>query len=697
MKREKKPPDPYRTVKNALANVVTDNRTLALISGAVTRIHRISTHAQQFLKLYLLHERETTGQFPVVDHDLILNVLKTVSADPVDKRGRPPTAETVLLRRKLTAFYQRYYAPTIAPGDEPQSYLHLGAVLEYVATRILADYENNIKRNYYRYVQKYVRHTMGWQECRPTLTKEERKKYDWTVRQVLNDVLEVGGGDWKSPPECRRLVSSFKDDCLPKKYEKIVVAKLTVEDLEKHHTGYDVQVHPWDYFEPMYRMLLQLNFYGDKLYNLFPQCSSQVPRHITIDTKTVHHLLLDTNLHPQKPSYENKLEQFQQEIWSTFFRTDMRCFQRGPYSFNHIISTDGVAVSLPLVREEYQGLTAFAVTRKIASLERKISKEAEAKAKAQGKPLPPKKKHKGFYITDMPDPTVLKGKTIVAIDPGKSDLLFAVTVPDEISHERKENAVKLRYTQNQRRKEMQTKKQRDHILTWKQESVIEERTVIEWEALLAYDPITNIKHPFNSRSVSFSKYQAYLRIKNLVTDKLRSFYADPIFRKFHLHTYSNTQRSESLFMDRFRQTFGGPGDVVVGFGDWSDSSHRKGHEPLKGVGFHKMIRNAGYELVLVNEYRTSKTCSNCKDGSECEYFRKCENPRPWRRKYGLIDRHGIVICQSCQTPWNRDVNAALNIHEIMKKEIAGKGRPEYFKKKKDPELPCDSQYDRIGL
>jgi hypothetical protein len=177
MKREKKPPDPYRTVKNALANVVTDNRTLALISGAVTRIHRISTHAQQFLKLYLLHERETTGQFPVVDHDLILNVLKTVSADPVDKRGRPPTAETVLLRRKLTAFYQRYYAPTIAPGDEPQSYLHLGAVLEYVATRILADYENNIKRNYYRYVQKYVRHTMGWQECRPTLTKEERKKY----------------------------------------------------------------------------------------------------------------------------------------------------------------------------------------------------------------------------------------------------------------------------------------------------------------------------------------------------------------------------------------------------------------------------------------------------------------------------------------------------------------------------------------
>jgi hypothetical protein len=183
MKREKKPPDPYRTVKNALANVVTDNRTLALISDAVTRIHRISTHAQQFLKLYLLHERETTGQFPVVDHALILNVLKTVSAKPASKRGKRPKAETVLLRRKLTMFYQSHYAPTIAPGDEPQSYLHLSNVLNYTATRILTDYENNIKCNYYRYVQKYVRHTMGWKECRPTLTKEERKKYDWTVRQ----------------------------------------------------------------------------------------------------------------------------------------------------------------------------------------------------------------------------------------------------------------------------------------------------------------------------------------------------------------------------------------------------------------------------------------------------------------------------------------------------------------------------------
>jgi transposase len=275
----------------------------------------------------------------------------------------------------------------------------------------------------------------------------------------------------------------------------------------------------------------------------------------------------------------------------------------------------------------------------------------------------------------------------VGIDPGKNDLLFAITVPDpdKLSCRKKKNATKLRYTQNQRRKEQQIKKRRNLILEWKNASRIEGKTVVEWEALLAYDPITSTRYTFNSKSLQSSQYQNYLHIKNLVT------------HKFRLHTYSNTQRSESNFMNRFRETFGNPDKVVVGFGDWNEKGHRKGHEPLKGIGFHKMIRNAGYEVFLVNEHRTSKTCSNCSNcengGFECEYFRKCNNPRPWKREE-VIDRHGLVICKACRTPWNRDVNASINIHNIMKSTIAGKGRPSYFLKPKVAELP---RPDLIGL
>jgi len=669
---KKKPPDPYKTIKNNLSNVVTDERTLRIINDAVIRMDKIATHTYQFMKMYLLYERETTGKFPTIDHDLIVNVMKTVCITPTG-RGRPPKQETVILKSKLKEFYDSHYKPTIAPGDEPQSYLHLNFIFEYTANTILTDYQNNIKLNYYKYVQRYVYNRLGYKTLRPTFTKEERSSYDYALRQVRNDVLSVCGEPMKSPLDYRQYVTDFKKICLPAKYATTVIDKFTKEQLEHHKTSYDVCVNPNDYLEPMYVMMLGIEEAGEKVYNLFPQCSSQVPHHITIDTSTVYHLLMDTKLHPVKSLYSNKFSQYKSEIWSPFFMTTMRCFRRRSYGFNYMISTDGVSVSLQLIHERFKGMKAN-------EIERAIKKETT-------KDPMEKKTRQGFYITDLADPESLAGKTVVGIDPGKSDLLYAITVSNNPSCRRKKNATKLRYTQNQRRKEQQIKKHRDLILEWKKARHIEGKTVVEWESSLAHDLETGIRHPFNSKSLQSSEYQKYLCLKNLVTHKLSSFYQDPIYRKFRLNTYSNTQRSESNFMNRFRETFGHHDNVVVGFGDWNEKGHRKGHEQLKGIGFHKMIRNAGYEVFLVNEHRTSKTCSNCKDGScECEYARKCNNPRPWKREE-VIDRHGLVICQRCKTLWNRDVNASLNIHDIMKETIAGRGRPSYFLKSKVAELP----------
>ena len=675
---KKKPPDPYKTIKNNLSNVVTDERTLRIINDSVIRMDKISTHTYQFMKMYLLHERETMGKFPTIDHNLIMNVMKTVCITPTVS-GRPPKHETVILKRKLKEFYNSHYKPTIAPGDEPQSYRHLNYVFEYTATAILTDYQNNIKLNYYKYVQRYVYNRLGYKTVRPTLSKEERSSYDYALRQVRNDVLSVCGEPMKSSLDYSQSVSDFKKICLPAKYATTVIDKFTKERLEHHKTSYDVCVNPNDYLEPMYLMMLGIEEEGVKVYNLFPQCSSQVPRHITIDTSTVYHLLMDATLHPAKPSYISKFSQYESEIWSPFFMTTMRCFKRGSYSFNYMISTDGVSVSIQLIHGRYKGM-------KVKATEIAIRKETANDPKETAND-PKEKKHEGFYITDLADPESLTGKTVVGIDPGKSDLLYAITVSTNPSCRRKKNATKLRYTQNQRRTEQQIKKHRNLILKWKKESRIEGKTVVEWESSLAHDLETGIRHPFNSKSLQSSEYQKYLCLKNLITHKLSSFYHDPIYRKFRLNTYSNTQRSESNFMNRFRETFGHHDNVVVGFGDWSEHGHRKGHEPLKGVGFHKMIRNAGYEVFLVNEHRTSKTCSNCKDGScECEYARKCNNPRPWKREE-VIDRHGLIICQRCKTLWNRDVNASLNIHDIMKETIAGRGRPSYFLKPKVAELP----------
>ena len=129
---------------------------------------------------------------------------------------------------------------------------------------------------------------------------------------------------------------------------------------------------------------------------------------------------------------------------------------------------------------------------------------------------------------------------------------------------------------------------------------------------------------------------------------------------------------------------------MIGIGDYEQYQHRKFKEPVKGKGFRQMFRKAGYKnLYLVDEHKTSCRCHNCKNlvkgdqivGGECVTFRRCPNPRPWRREESII-RHGLLMCQTCQKLWCRDTNASLNIWEIMKAAKDGTQRPKYLRRGK---------------
>jgi transposase len=41
------------------------------------------------------------------------------------------------------------------------------------------------------------------------------------------------------------------------------------------------------------------------------------------------------------------------------------------------------------------------------------------------------------------------------------------------------------------------------------------------------------------------------------------------------------------------------------------------------------------------------------------------------------------MCQTCSVIWNRDVNASLNIYEIIKSTLLEGIRPDYLKRSKD--------------
>jgi len=87
----------------------------------------------------------------------------------------------------------------------------------------------------------------------------------------------------------------------------------------------------------------------------------------------------------------------------------------------------------------------------------------------------------------------------------------------------------------------------------------------------------------------------------------------------------------------------------------------------------KVFRERGYQIYLVDEYKTSKVCHDC--GGETEKFQKRKNPKPWKEESRMV--HGLLRCKTFPSSklWNRDTNGALNILRLMKCRMAGEERP----------------------
>ena len=234
-----------------------------------------------------------------------------------------------------------------------------------------------------------------------------------------------------------------------------------------------------------------------------------------------------------------------------------------------------------------------------------------------------------MYIDELEDYSLVKNKKIIAIDPGKCDLIYCV---DDAS----KNAVTFRYSQDQRRKETKSKKYRKIRDSKKNKVVFDNKTVIELETELSL---------FNSKTMDFNKFKEYVQKKNHTNSLLYDFYNQRLFRKLKLGSHINTKRSEQKMINAFKNKFGieDSGDVIVCIGDWEQRKQMKFKEPTIGKGVRNIFRRNGIGVFLVDEFRTSKACSICA-GGECVKFKVRPNPRPY--KDGLIEVHGLLRCKN---------------------------------------------------
>ena len=623
---KEKPPDFYKGVKVPIKYVLKHPEiNLPTINDAVMRAHKIVIHGLMFMKLYLLDFYNKHNTIPEIDHSFVVNCLKIVCVK--GGSGRPASDETKELKDKLNAFYEEHYKPL--RQDDNLKYTHMNTILDYLADDIIIMYKNNIQLHYVEYVERFV--NVYWKKKyiinkirRLNFTKKETdnriNKLCSQLRKIKNDILNVETYEYKSHHMYHSWINIVKQHIIPNKI------------FTKNSIHYDIHCNQFDYLPCMIYMMKHIEQEEFSINNVFPLRSDIIPKHITLDSTTIVNLLLRKE-QGKKDDYLSKgnLKKRKSEIWDFFFRTQRKCFKREGYSFHHMIETDGVSCSILLIRDDL--IDKFSKPKNTS-----ISKEQ--------------------YIDELDDYNKIQNKKILAIDPGKCDIIYCVDGCCK-------DATTFRYTQDSRRKETKSKKYNKLILEFKKER-IDGKSIIDFETELSQ---------YNKKSLDINKYKDYIKKKNEINHKLIQFYEGYIFRKLKLNGYINRKRNEQNMINKFNKIYGKPDEVVVCFGDFEQRKHMKYKEPIKGKGIRNLFKKSGYNTFLVDEYRTSCKCCNC-EGGDCEKFMIRKNPKPWKDNNALV--HGLLRCKSGCGLWNRDVNGAKNIYKIAYNHINGLKRPLYL-------------------
>jgi len=647
-KAKEKPPEFFKSIKTSLKSVLKHPElNTKIINDAVVKSNKIVIHTLQFLKLYLLDYYENNNQtLPIVSKELINNSMKVVCGEKTEKRGKPPNKETIEMKDKLITFYNQHYLPLTQ--NDPIDYAGLNTTLDYLKEDVITMYENNIQLHYVEYVERYV--NVVWKKKLIVnkirelgKTKMERDARIRTLcadlRKIKNDLLNVDDKPYQSNHHYHKWITQQKQHILPPKTK-----------YEKNSVMYDLKCKTMDYLPCMIYMMKQVENDDESVNNVFPLRSEITPKYIRLDTTTLVNLLLRKE-HGTKGFFKTKgeLKKNEDKLWKFFFRTERKMFHKTGFSFHHMVSTDGIGLSILFLRDDLVG-------KKLPMMKKGISKE--------------------LYIDELDNYSILQDKKVIGIDPGKSDLIYCV---DDAS----KDANVFRYSQDQRRKETKMKKYNNIILGMKTNK-IEGKTIIEYE--------TELSH-FNRKSLQITKFKEYLQEKNRINHILFRFYRKELFRKLKFGKYINIKRNEQKMISDFKKTYGNPENVVICIGDWEQRKQMKYKEPTLGKGIRTLFRKNNYNVFLVDEFRSSCKCSKC-DGGICEKFMVREHPNKKKNKDELRLIHGLLHCKNGCGSWNRDRNGSSNIYKIAKNAINNIDRPSYLCREKSNQSTSTSAYNQ---
>ena len=639
--------DFMKTNKDNLKNVIRDPDKIKIIDDMVLRTNEIVIRAYQFIKLYLIYQYENDIKFSMIDEEFMRHVYSSIT-DSTSGKGRKKYDKMCLQQRQLVDFYKEHYIQTLADCYNI-FYDKLNNNLNYEATDMITNINNNIIMNYVNHLNRYVNIKFDYKakllqikQDNPNKIIRDKlcKKWQAEINLIKDDLCCFD--DLKSDIKYHIWINKTRSGLYP--YRTIGAnVENTIKD------------NPQEYLVSMFYICTKLEKMNDKqvdparhvkLINVLPLRSNIIPKNICIDTTAlIINFLPSREANPLRKTFKKNNNHY--DVWNRFFNLDLKVFKKGDnYKFSHMIRTDGISCSILFVRLNDAGVPM--------------------KKKEYIKTCPAAKNIE--YIEKVTITEEMHHMKVVCADPGHSDLIYCA------SHNEAGDLETFRYTQNQRRSETRIKKYGKII------NNLNNTIKIRYNGNSVKE--NEVFPPgYDSKACSYGRYMNYCEKKNEMNHLLLSHYEKPLFRKLKFNRFINTQKSENRLIKNFSKKFGPPSDTIFVIGDYSKGSYNmKGLEPAICKKFRRIFKLAGYQTYLINEYKTSITCNNCYGKLETFLIKPSQKPK---NKGNPEKCHGLLRCQSnahCAIIHNRDKNAAQNMLNIVYQVFESGKRPAVFSK-----------------
>jgi hypothetical protein len=607
---------------------------LPVLEDIVHRVNVIKYHAYNFIRLFVLYEYENFNTITVIDEKYVLLVMKIVSLR-TNKSGRQSMDKE--LEIKITDFFNNVYSNTINV-DQLVYDDKLCFILHYEALDIIKNIETNISEHFTDKLNQLI-------------------NLKYKIKKLVKNAKNIKIEDLKNMliKEYYKILKVIKEDIHTKR-EKIEsnILQDFIKDVQYNglpnrpinkNVSYDVKINPQEYLKHYIWINKELENMSTsenelRLYNVTPLSLSLIPKHITIDTPSLINILLEYGV---SDALKN-VNKCKQEMWSLIFNLDAKIFKKNGYAFNNMIKTDGISCSIIFAKNEYI---------KNGQL-KKINIGTAKKMKTLREVI------ENAYIEENIDKIK---ENYATTDPNFGNMLNMIG----------KNNKRIRYTRNQRNNETKNKKYK-----MIRKSVDEKNAKIKESE----DKLTKC----NFKSCDFKEMVKYITIKNEIEREVKEHYRQKIYRKLKLNTYIMTQKSETEMIRKIKKEIGRPEKTTIIYGDYS-GKQMKGKEPLISKRIRRCLREAKYDVYLIDEFRTSKLCNKCEH--EVCGFKRIISKRPktigqevelWelRRCLNLDCNVTTKKGDIKRTILNRDDNSALNMRKIVENLIKNKKRPEKY-------------------